>query len=796
MNVRSAILISIILVIAVLGSAALVTGDEHVDEELDDGEFYWSGQSIGAEEGIDDDSTYRLYQDDNFIQELSTDDGWLNIDTENYGEGEFDVLRTDGEHIASYQVMEQGLNVTADPEQSIEGSGEDVTFSFKSDRATFDIQVSSSGLSASELEELLTVEDERVENTEDAIIVADVEPGEEIVSDTDSLQYGTYEISWDVTDSTASDTTTIEYYSSPRGSASFITSVHTENRGDVATSTLALDGVETVDIQIGEDFYQHNVTLRDANNNGMVSFEFDLYEAGAGNQPVSAGDGTELEAAEDDVDMPEERLAAGTYEMIARVDGTERDRAFLDVLPIEVDGTTTMVLPEHKDVNRETVMDDAIETTTVAEQDTPIIRVDTTSVYSAFSERVAPENLDPDSSFVDNHGFSLTISDDESREADLRESRELYVEPSEKAFYLVLDTHSLPGMDSESDEAREIESLNEFSAEFVFTMTSPLIEDEDGEVTVSNELDIQEDAVIPTHDEEDYDVSDMNPFTIQNSSNETLTAETSLSPGTDITLHTHGLNSSISEPRTATVNESGALKYDFNLSDVEADTEFTVEFEETDDIHMFVVKEYDSDEEDSEEDSEEEDAPELPLVESINIDQESTVGDGVLMRANLSDDVAANEVTISWDVDDRTRYGVATAHAFSSPREYNITVTASHRETDISHQLNETVEVSYQYPEPEVNISSSPARVFTGDQFTIEATVDNVPDDVINYTWNVGDNEVLSGSSVTHMYESPGEYEVVVEAKTNEGKSDKESTTVTTTEMHPLVRLMHELGPF
>jgi len=233
---------------------------------------------------------------------LRTSNGLLAAGTAGAGtDGEFRMVLGVSD-IAEAQVLTQDLSAEFAED---EANNDEIDVDVASLRSEFDVEVSGdlddSELSEEELENIF--DDESAtgldDGDDDTVLIEDVQDGEAFVANFTDVDGGNYSFDFDVRDTTASDTDSIEVTELGEGvnSPLVVASIVTEQQGDVANITVTFDGTaETGTLLVGDEDdvgYQGNITI-DSNGEDEVNVLFNSYAAG------SSGNGTVFELANPD----------------------------------------------------------------------------------------------------------------------------------------------------------------------------------------------------------------------------------------------------------------------------------------------------------------------------------------------------------------------------------------------------------------------------------------------------------------------------------------------------------------
>ena len=265
--------------LAVVGLAALLVvsaGTATVDatatqesaegEELTDGGLYFVGQQLVTDR-YDAGTTLTLRRgDDSFVSDLVVDDdGVLRIDTARLEAGTYRLVPPDGPR-TTFELARQTLRVSATPSR-VSGADRTVQLTVDSNRDGYDLVVSVDGLDARTLadgSDQLTLRDGQA-------VLADAGTGETLTLDFDGVADGGYEVRVAVADTTATATTTVRVGASG-GTATFGTSLVTEEVGDVARVPVEFDDVDRATLTVGSEAlnWRVRVDVVDADGDGSA----------------------------------------------------------------------------------------------------------------------------------------------------------------------------------------------------------------------------------------------------------------------------------------------------------------------------------------------------------------------------------------------------------------------------------------------------------------------------------------------------------------------------------------------
>ncbi|EMA68626.1 glycoside hydrolase family protein [Halorubrum aidingense JCM 13560] len=137
-------------------------------------------------------------------------------------------------------------------------------------------------------------------------------------------------------------------------------------------------------------------------------------------------------------------------------------------------------------------------------------------------------------------------------------------------------------------------------------------------------------------------------------------------------------------------------------------------------------------------------------------------------------------VTVSYTVE----YTVSVPED-ASPGEYSISADGSalsptdSASTADSDSTSVTVEEPDQNEGPSASFTASPSSPDAGESVSFDASASTDADgSIASYEWDFGDGETASGESVTHAYDSAGDYDVTLTVTDDDGATDTATQTV------------------
>jgi PKD repeat protein len=167
-----------------------------------------------------------------------------------------------------------------------------------------------------------------------------------------------------------------------------------------------------------------------------------------------------------------------------------------------------------------------------------------------------------------------------------------------------------------------------------------------------------------------------------------------------------------------------------------------------------------------------------PPVARISAPAIVATGESVLFNAESSSSASADIAHFDWRFNDGTRaQGPKVARVFESPGDYLVALTV----TDNSgHPCdNHTIEIPIRVNAQPVAEAGSDRRTEIGTRLSFDGQRSYDRDgQITSYRWDTGDGTVLSGKSVGHAFEAPGNYEVALTVEDDAGVAN--STDVDT----------------
>jgi heat shock protein HslJ/PKD repeat protein len=137
-------------------------------------------------------------------------------------------------------------------------------------------------------------------------------------------------------------------------------------------------------------------------------------------------------------------------------------------------------------------------------------------------------------------------------------------------------------------------------------------------------------------------------------------------------------------------------------------------------------------------------------------------------------------VSYTWDFDDGTAAtGARVDQVYNEPGSYKVILTITDDQglqgrSSLDIQIYATVEV----PEEPVARINGPAQAEVGQSVTFDGSGSTSGVTITAYTWDLGDGNGATGSSVTHTYNEPGTYTVILSITDEQNRTSQATATI------------------
>lgn len=445
-------------------------------EKISENEFYFIGQELVREEGIEAGEEYRVVDDSGSLVQglVGNENGVVYIELDDgYQEGEDYILEdSSGTEIAQFSVERQTINIEeTDNESVVRNAGlyTDATVKFN-ETSRFESPVvvttpsgeddSRATLNATQLDSLFPGGEVVTVDGEEQFFYETVQNGQEFELNFSGVTPGSYRFNFDVTDTTAEQSIDITVRDDRDGSVSFERNTYNEDAGDVAEIELDYSDTRQATVIIGNEeevSYEYQFTVEDDDLDGDATVLFNTTKAGTESVPVRGGDNTTVSGTDKDMSVYSPPIAAENYELRAVV-GDETDISILRLSEFEIEGTQSYIFPGSADTS---TLDNASESDVVAAGDQFAIQFDAGGLYGVLSEKDASA-LSSDSEFADEYGVYVTgeVADprlnNDRTELPIEEGT-LVTSPDEDHFYLVYDATQFDFIDPSTNYENNLE---------------------------------------------------------------------------------------------------------------------------------------------------------------------------------------------------------------------------------------------------------------------------------------------------------------------------------------------------
>ncbi|WP_336362699.1 DUF7827 domain-containing protein [Halalkalicoccus salilacus] len=444
--------------------AAAANHDPQTERTIEDGDRIYQGQTAlvtyGDLAGTDADGELTettvdlIDEDDNWVREYQIEAGAnadeeLEIDTSDLEAGAYTLS---GDQDVNFDVRVQTLSAEFDEEQVVEGSdaASDVTLTIDSERASFPTEVSADGLDD---EDLQAIFGDDVVSVHDGYVV--IEDRGDFSADLSEVEPGEYEFNFDVADTDASDTATIEVTESSGANAEFDQSTYSEEAGDVVSFTVDMENTDSAQVELTEEDDNYNAVLdvNDVDGDGEVTVYFNTYLAGEDNPAAfyTAEDSDDTVNIAVDAEgnqqitdnTGESRLLPADFDLQLFVgEGDSREEVDVSALFLtegSINDVTTGVAPSDAGLNADSSVEDITNATSesneVAEGDDIVFAFEASGVFGAI-----------DIAELETHfNFVLEQTNDQYDDGEelTADDYELVEDPENDRFFVILNTDDM-----------------------------------------------------------------------------------------------------------------------------------------------------------------------------------------------------------------------------------------------------------------------------------------------------------------------------------------------------------------
>jgi PKD repeat protein len=175
-----------------------------------------------------------------------------------------------------------------------------------------------------------------------------------------------------------------------------------------------------------------------------------------------------------------------------------------------------------------------------------------------------------------------------------------------------------------------------------------------------------------------------------------------------------------------------------------------------------------------------------PPVAVITGPAGGTVGEELAFDGRDSSDNDGSVVDYAWDYGDGTTgSGQRVNHSYAAPGSYQVTLTVTD-DGGLSGTATHIVIIDQPANQPPVAVINGPTQGLVGEVLTFDSSSSSDPDGaILGYTWDFGDGATTSGGTVSHSYNTAGNYDVILTVTDDDGLSDTSTYTLFIAEGEP-----------
>lgn len=472
------------------------------------------------------------------------------------------VTSAGGSNYTRFNVVKQTFDATWQADNVPKGSSEDVNV--QSNRGSYMVTVSSSGLSDSKLADIFGGD---ASSALDGVQIQVSSTDEDISGDFTGISQGDYTFKFEVVDTgvTASDTISVGAAASAK--ANFADRTHIQQRGDIETFTLNLDNTDTAALVVGSSDvnYKTTVSLEDTDDDGQVIVSMNTYWAGRatqsneqtkvgnGGKVWEEGDGTKILGIKRSTSQLQDPLEAAEYPLSSQVASTEKDVGTLVLSDRSTSSAATWTAPGSESFGD--ALGSATMDSTTAHEDYAIVQFKASGLYGYVNN----SSGSADDGYLGNGVFLYAQQQGVNQQGDRININDPNVDlqtyPNNDTMYMLIDTQDL--------------STGTYEAHLKINETNPYIATSDDKEELTTTFKIVDRTA-------SFDTNTDGEVIVRSASDQMVTGTTNIAPNTEIDVQARtGGTDAFLKTQTATVADDGSFNATFDFSNVESNTTFT-----------------------------------------------------------------------------------------------------------------------------------------------------------------------------------------------------------------------------
>ncbi|WP_101296412.1 BGTF surface domain-containing protein [Halegenticoccus soli] len=555
------------------GTTTIYQGQIAVAGNLQSGETYeireYDGENVGSLEAQADADT----------------DGDILIDTTKLENGFFAVEAPDDSTTHKFEVVEQAFSAEFANEEVANDESTTLTIESRNRADAFDVVVTSEDAKSSSIKNIFPVTETDIDGDgENELVLEDVEDGAEFTANFDGRNIGNYTFDFEVADTTASDSASVEVVKPGDEKVNLVDRTIQVDRGDSVTFEVELKNTQSGYIIIGDaedDGFEVRADLVEGEEDGVANVTLNTYKSGDTGTAGLSGDVENVNAVETTSGV----LAAGNYDIEVRTSESTSadDVGTLSVMERSTTGAGTWVtyadvaddLEDSDDVIEAIENNQLTQTSDVAQKDYAVIAVEASGIYGSLGDTTG------DSYNIDTASDDVSVTIEQTNPAKNREAKvyqnenlEIITDDERNLLFFVIE---LDGNVLDRNGAVGFEDGDRYEVNFTVLGDGKLAEEDE---TVKTSFTVDDRSV-------SLDLNDDDKVEVEASENATISGDTNVAPGTDITFRLQsesGADNPFFMTETMNVTQDGSFEGTFDFSEVEAGAYFSVAVSATPDL--------------------------------------------------------------------------------------------------------------------------------------------------------------------------------------------------------------------